>query len=50
MNSFFFDGCFSQERASNTVVVEQTKIKVQQNVKQPAERLAQLVCLIIFLL
>lgn len=31
-----------KERASNTVVVEQTKTKVQQNVKQPAERLAQL--------
>eukprot|EP00102_Acyrthosiphon_pisum_P007692 XP_003243093.1 PREDICTED: uncharacterized protein LOC100569148 isoform X2 [Acyrthosiphon pisum] len=39
-----------KERASNTVVVEQTKTKVQQNVKQPAERLAQLVCLNIFLL
>ncbi|CAH1707694.1 unnamed protein product [Aphis gossypii] len=31
-----------KERASNTVVVEQSKTKVQQNVKQPAERLAQL--------
>lgn len=32
-----------QERASNTAVVEQTKTKIQPNVKQPAERLAQLV-------
>jgi len=45
---WFFILFFVQERASNTVVVEQAKTKIQPNVKQPAERLAQLVRFYLF--